>query len=729
MPPRSTHDEALSAGHTCLAAGDWDGAARAFASAFATAPDPLAAASARANQASADRLAGRLGAAIEGYLAAAALRERASLPREPALALNLARAQTALGAARFAAGDLLGARVLWDAASPALPALERVAHLLNLAGLCYLLGDVAEADAALAEAGAALAGAAPLLPEDAPQPLRAQLRANRGLVRLAQGRADEARADLETAVEAFRIAGDPVREAAQWAALSDLHRTGADLAEAIACHERGLALEHAHGFRVQEPGGLLYARVDDRSLGLAPRALPAPTGRTLHRPADRPFLLVVPPAWGMQGPVFPRGAASIASFLAAHGVPAEVLPLAAAVDDFAGRSAALARTREVLADALASLRPRGVGLSVPFTYLFPRAAGIATILKELDPDLFVVAGGPHVSFLDRESLAACPALDAVVRGEGEWAALDLVRALQGGDLSRVAGLTWRAPDGALVRNPPRPLGDLAALPPLDFSLLPEPFVRAAEISAVTSRGCAHRCRFCHERSFWRGQVRFHPPEGIRAELDLLATRYGNRLRGIDDSMLAMGTPYFHRLLELLCGSRHLPEDFGFLTRLDAIEPDGLAAMTRAGLRLLSVGAESGSQRVLDTMGKGQTVAGVERALCLCHDAGVRVNAYLIAGHPGDDPAEAAATRAWVDRLFSDGLVHWLDLSIFTPYPGTVFFREAARHGVRILSRDWSLWRRSNRPVAELDGYAAGEIYLDYLRLLQVQARHLGTGPR
>jgi len=723
MQPPSRLDAALRAGHTALAAGDWPAAAVAFGQAADLAGcDADIAASACANQASAWRLAGDLAAAVAGYRAARALRVAAGLPLPPAFRLNLARAEVALGAERFAAGDQREARALWEAAAPTLgecaPPEEAVALALNLAGLCYLQGDVDEAAGLLAA----------VAPPEAPAP-RAQFFANRGLVRLARAAFAEAEADLTVATEGFSTLGLVRQEAGLWAALSDLHRVQGDLSAAIACHGRVMALEQAHGFRFEEPGGLLYAPLDDRSLGLSPRRLAAP-GAPAPAPGAvgrRPFLLIVPPAWGMQGPVFARGAASIATFLEAHGVPSEVLPLAWYVDDFAGRSAAYAQTRAVLADALTALRPRAVGLSVPFTYLFPRAAEIAALLRELDPALFVVAGGPHVSLLDCESLRETPALDAIVCGEGEWTALELARCLEaGGDLSGVRGLTWRAPDGTLVRNPARPLGDLATLPPLDFSRLPEGFVRAAEISAVTSRGCAHRCRFCHERTFWRGQVRFHPPEVIRAELDGLATRYGNRLRGIDDSMLAMGTPYFHRLLDLLAASPHLPEDFGFLTRLDSIEADSLRAMTAAGLRLLSVGAESGSQRVLDAMGKGLRLETVERALGLCRDAGVRVNAYLIVGHPGDDPEQAAGTRAWVDGLFAAGLVRWIDLSIFTPYPGTVFFQEPTRHGVAILSRDWSLWRRSNRPVAELAGYSAGEIYLDYLRMLEVQARHLAS---
>jgi radical SAM superfamily enzyme YgiQ (UPF0313 family) len=70
------------------------------------------------------------------------------------------------------------------------------------------------------------------------------------------------------------------------------------------------------------------------------------------------------------------------------------------------------------------------------------------------------------------------------------------------------------------------------------------------------------------------------------------------------------------------------------------------------------------------------------------------------------------------------MLQCIDLSIFTPYPGTPFFEDPDRYGVEILSRDWSLWRRSNRPIAQLEGYSAGEIYLDYLRLLALQKRWL-----
>ena len=723
-PPVDT--DPTSIGQQALATQDWAAADQAFALACSQAlavGDLAGAATARANQASAQRLGGALESAIQGYEAAAALRVQAGLPPGEPLRLNLALARMERGAHAYSTGELEHARSLWEAALPELALLASATLgplLLNLSAVRYLLGDPARALAGLEQAAA-------LLGDDTHLQLHAQLHANRGLALLALDRAEPARADLERAAALFAQLSMPEHEARQWAALSDLHRYRAELDQAIDYHTRVHQLEQTHGFRVTEPGGLLYAPIHDRS-----QPLPPPYHRaedcTVERPPlwatpsdERPFLLVVPPAHGSHGPVFPRGATSIASFLRAHGLPAEVLPLGHLVNDFAGRSQALAASRAALADALQVLRPRAVGLSIPFSYLYPRALELAEMVRELAPGTPILAGGAHVTFQDQACLADSPHIDVVVRGEGEWTALDLLAALeQGRDLGGVLGITWRTPDGSILSNPNRPMGDIDALPPVDFGLLPDDFCRRMEVAAITSRGCAYRCRFCHERGFWRGQVRAHSPERIIDEGDRLATVYDNAFRGVDDSMLDMRTPYFHRLVELLGQRDWLRPSFGFLTRLDTIVPEGLEAMVRNRIRVMSVGAESGSQAVLDAMGKDLKVETMLSALAMTRDAGVGVNGFFIVGHPGDNPERAAESRGFIDGLFEQRMVQWIDLSIFTPYPGTPFFKNPAHYGVEILSQDWSLWRRSNRPIAQLEGYSASAIYLDYLRLLRLQ---------
>jgi radical SAM superfamily enzyme YgiQ (UPF0313 family) len=381
----------------------------------------------------------------------------------------------------------------------------------------------------------------------------------------------------------------------------------------------------------------------------------------------------------------------------------------------------------VVADAVTTLRPRAVGISVTFSFLYPRGLAIARCAKAAAPAVPVVIGGPHVTYWDRECLAEAPEIDVVVRGEGEWTALELLRAWEAGaGLADVLGITWRDPGGGIRRNPRRPLGDVRELAEVDFGLLPAAFAARMEISGLTSRGCTFRCRYCHEFRYWGGSVREHAVARVVGEMERVARDHGNVMAGIDDSMLNMQTPYFLELIDALARSPWLPERFGFLTRVDTLSAEGLAAMVRAGMRGLSVGLESGSDKVLAAMNKGVTREQALAGLRLARDAGVNVSSFYIVGHPGDDAAESERTIDFVDRLFADQLTQWIDVALFTPYPGTPFFTSPDKHGVRILTLDWTRWRRTNRPVAELDGYPASAIYLAYLRTLEVQARHLGV---
>ena len=148
-----------------------------------------------------------------------------------------------------------------------------------------------------------------------------------------------------------------------------------------------------------------------------------------------------------------------------------------------------------------------------------------------------------------------------------------------------------------------------------------------------------------------------------------------------------------------------------LGRRDPAAAEQRARAASAGDR--AAGANGG-------VGDPQIRAGLE----LARGAGLSASGFLIVGHPGDNEQESAVTRGFVDRLFQDELIPWLDLSTFSPYPGTPYFNQPERHGIEILVRDWNLWRRTNRPVAQLVNYPAEAIYLNLLRLLAVQDAHV-----
>jgi anaerobic magnesium-protoporphyrin IX monomethyl ester cyclase len=644
--------------------------------------------------------------------------------------VEVARAQLNLGNAAYQLEDTATAIARYGPAlevlSPHLAPSEAVQLYSNFGSMLYEAGELPRALAVLDQAVAAKAQG------QIPSVTATNLHGNRGLALLAAGRFEEAEVELEAARAGYEEQGDFFRAATTTSGLSDLCRYKGDIPAAADHHRQVIELETTHGFLLSEPGGLLYAAIEDPGLAIheaigrvASQRVPSPEAWAPTELAkERPVLLLSPPAPGNYGPLFPRGATAIASFLNHHQVPALVLPLSHYLDVYAGDAAVEERTREVLRDAIQACNPSAIGISVTFTYLYVKGLAIARLVREIAPDIPIVFGGPHTTYWDTGCLEEAPEVDVIVRGEGEWTALELFRALtKGRDLHGVLGITWRDEGGVIHKNAKRPLGDVRELPPIDFKLLPHEFCKTMEITGLTSRGCKFKCAFCHEFRYWGTVVRDYEPQRIVDELERISIDYGNTMRGIDDSMLSMLDPRYFELCGLLEKSPHMSDRFNFLTRIDTISPEGLKAMKKAGISSMSVGLESGSKTVLKRMNKGFELETALESLAMVRDQKVGLASFFIIGHPGDNPVESEVTLEYVDRLFREELTGWLDLSIFTPYPGTPFFTKPAAFGVEILSKDWSKWRRSNRPIAQLTDYSASEIYLTYLRMLQIQASY------
>jgi anaerobic magnesium-protoporphyrin IX monomethyl ester cyclase len=412
---------------------------------------------------------------------------------------------------------------------------------------------------------------------------------------------------------------------------------------------------------------------------------------------------------------FPRGVMQIASFLEANGCPTTVLPLAYILGkdqldaDLDMSPQDHVRVGDALTDAIQRIDPAIIGVSNSFTVDFPDCMETLTACRRIAPHALTVIGGPHVTFRDSEALAS-PDVDVVVRGEGEWTMLDLVRAVdKGKDLATVPGITFKR-DGGLIRTPDRPLGDLAELPPIDFGLLPPEFLRTARVLAVSNRGCAFRCSYCVESAFWQ-KKRYHPVATVVDEMEMLPRRYGNHIGGFMESMLDARTG---QLLDLCAEIERrgiqLPDRFYLHARADCINESGIAAIRRAGIRQINLGVESASTQVLKFMNRTITPDQVTAACRLLRANGISVHTYWIIGHPGDTPAESDISFRFLKFLFEHDLTQTAEAMIFQPYPGTRFFEAPEKYGVEILHYDWHRWLRFQKdPVYQLADFSASEI--------------------
>ena len=416
---------------------------------------------------------------------------------------------------------------------------------------------------------------------------------------------------------------------------------------------------------------------------------------------------------------FPRGGLSLASFLESKGKRVAIVPLDYYIPRSNDPEEIRSKLRSIVQSAVKEFDPALIGIGVPYTMLYPTALRIASFCKEVS-GACICAGGPHVSYMDRQALTDSNDVDVVVRGEGEWTLLELLEKVERGeDFTDVAGTTVRiTPPNPLfnkegekggVVNPPRPLGDMDELPILNYGLLPEGFVRNMAVSVVASRGCAYKCSYCNESKFWGQKVRMTSIDRVVEEVRVLSERYNNPPVAFEDSMFNMRSPLFFELCEKLKEIRLHP-GFYILSRVDSVTDEGFWAMKASGINNIILGIESASPKVLTAMNKRITYEQAEDACRRGTQAGLKVSSFWIIGHPGDSPKEAEITLNAIDRLYSLGYMDTSEIAMFVPYPGTTIFENPDSYGMEILNYDWERWGRFNtEPVCQLKEFKREEI--------------------
>ena len=287
-------------------------------------------------------------------------------------------------------------------------------------------------------------------------------------------------------------------------------------------------------------------------------------------------------------------------------------------------------------------------------------------------------GGPHVSALPAESLAATGAEAAVV-GEGEEALAEFCDA---GSWDDVAGAVLNH-DGEARFNPARP-------PPEDLDALPLParhlldwehyrgtgefgFVvdrRQTWTTIMGSRGCSYRCTFCGASAVFGRRVRPRSVESILAEMEQARARWGVKNFTFSDDNFVFSEQRTQEFCRALMRGGHRVR-WSCLTRVD-LSPETLALMKRAGCVLIGFGVESGSAAVLRRIKKRIHLQDVQRVFASARRAGIKTKAFFMIGLPGEGPVELNQSVELALRIRPS----YLWLSILVPLPGTRLYMEA-----------------------------------------------------
>jgi anaerobic magnesium-protoporphyrin IX monomethyl ester cyclase len=317
----------------------------------------------------------------------------------------------------------------------------------------------------------------------------------------------------------------------------------------------------------------------------------------------------------------------------------------------------------------------------------------AAAIKHLLPGALVALLGSHVTYFDRETVAMNPAVDVVVRGEFEYVAADLARALQSGDdLSGVLGLTYRDADGDVRRNADRPLFE-----PLDRMPFPARHIvkddgyRAGIYSGghptamVSSRGCPYRCTFC----LWPGilygrKFRARSAENVVNEIEEAVRVYGHDEIYFDDDTFTIDRL---RVMEIcrLIRERGLEREVEWIAqcRVDTVDREMLEAMKAANCGYILFGVESGSPQMLKRMKKGITLDKVREAFRLTREVGIKTQAFFLFGIPGETQDTIQETIQFAKELNASST----QFAVAIPHPGTALYEECKANGW-LTSENW-----------------------------------------
>ena len=267
---------------------------------------------------------------------------------------------------------------------------------------------------------------------------------------------------------------------------------------------------------------------------------------------------------------------------------------------------------------------------------------------------------------------------AVIRGEGEATLCEAVGALTDGgeaDLRRVAGLSLRGPGGAVVRTPARPfVKDLDALPRPAWELIDWDSYRRIwrrrhgyhSVNLATTRGCPYHCNWC-AKPIYGQRYAVRSPQAVAEEMAWLKRTYAPDHFSFVDDIFGLRPGWVEEFARAVdAEDARLP--FRCLTRADLLGDDTVAALRRAGCRTVWIGAESGSQRILDAMEKGNTVEDIRLAASRLQAAGIEVGFFLQFGYPGETREDIDLTRRLVEECRPDDI----GVSVSYPLPGTRF---------------------------------------------------------
>lgn len=308
--------------------------------------------------------------------------------------------------------------------------------------------------------------------------------------------------------------------------------------------------------------------------------------------------------------------------------------------------------------------------------------------------------------------------DIILHGEGEHSLLEVVQAIQEGEnYTHIAGISHNSA-GAPQKNAPRTNErDLDVFPQAKWEVIDIEAYRSIwkegkfpfTLNISTTRGCPFKCNWC-AKPIYGNRYNSRSPERVVQELSMLNKNYGVRHFWVTDDIFGLKPGWvteFNRLIQ----QEQLDVHYKIQSRADLLMKDAtIEELAASGLEEVWIGAESGSQKILDAMDKGITLGQIKKSTDLLQEKGVRVAYFLQFGYLGETREDIEKTLNMVEANAPDDI----GISVSYPLPGTPFYDT-----VKAQMGEKENWEDSD----DLDLMFEGTFPPDFYRALQRFVHH------
>jgi len=339
-------------------------------------------------------------------------------------------------------------------------------------------------------------------------------------------------------------------------------------------------------------------------------------------------------------------------------------------------------------------KPRVVGITGASMNRFDSYEAMRMI-KEAYPEITVLYGGVHATFVPEDSLKEHRCIDYVVRGEAEVSLTNLMDAiLNDKPTDNILGISYMRGD-KVVHNPDQPfVENLDDIPFPAWHLLKMDryvtilnFIRERAGAIIASRGCPVKCTFCSTGKMWGKSNRYRSPENVMDEIEILINQYDAKAIFFEDDTLTLSPKFVYALCAEM-KKRNMYFPWQCHIRANCITKELLQTMKDAGCYYISFGVESGSPKVLKQIKKGITLEHVERTIAWCEEIGIYVKCFFILGLEGETPADVQLTL----KLLKELKKRVGSISLYTGamiLPGTTLESYARQHGLMDKDFNWA----------------------------------------